>query len=150
EGQEGPTGPCQSGNPTWFFAAPKLWFNAPPMTSPTIESVSHESRVFEPPDAFREGARISSRAAYAALHRQSLEDPERFWAEQADELHWFKRPTQILRWEPPFARWFEDGTTNLAFNCLDRHLDTSIANRAALIWEGEPGEVRTLTYRQLA
>src|SRR5690606_21066990 len=73
-----------------------------------------------------------------------------FWAEQADELHWFKRPTQILRWEPPFARWFEDGTTNLAFNCLDRHLDTSIANRAALIWEGEPGEVRTLTYRQLA
>jgi len=115
----------------------------------TIESISKELRIFAPPDEFSARARIGSLDEYRAMHRRSLEDPEGFWAEQARNLHWFREPQKVLSWDPPHAKWFEGGTTNLAYNCLDRHLSSAAANRAALIWEGEPGEVRTLTYRQL-
>jgi acetyl-CoA synthetase len=118
------------------------------MTS-KIESVSKETRLFEPPPEFVERARLRSRDEYDRLYRQSLEDADTFWRERAAELHWFTPPQRVLRWEPPFAKWFEGGTTNLAYNCLDRHLDTPAANRAALIWEGENYDSRTLTYRQL-
>jgi acetyl-CoA synthetase len=119
------------------------------MTSQKIESVSKETRLFESPPDFVEKARIGSRAEYDALYRKSVEEPEAFWRERAAEIHWFEPPKRILRWEPPFAKWFEGGTTNLAYNCLDRHLDGPAANRAALIWEGENYDSRTLTYRQL-
>ncbi|MFW6067458.1 MAG: acetate--CoA ligase [Myxococcota bacterium] len=119
------------------------------MSEATIESVSRESRTFEPPANFARHARIGSREEFDALYRRSMEDPEGFWSEQAEELHWFEEPKTILDWQPPHARWFDGGTTNLAHNCLDRQVALGRANKAAIVWEGEPGEVRTLTYRQL-
>jgi len=119
------------------------------MADNTIESVSHEHRVFEPPQEFASEAAIGSRAEYDAMYRRSIEEPEAFWAEQAKALHWFTPPKTTLEWKPPFAKWFLGGTTNLAYNCLDRHLEGPRRNKAALIWEGEPGDVRVLTYYQL-
>ncbi|MEM7154577.1 MAG: acetate--CoA ligase [Myxococcota bacterium] len=115
----------------------------------TIKSVSKESRVFEPPAAFAEQARVKSREEYEQLYRRSIEDPEGFWAEQAKELHWFTAPTKIRQWDPPFAKWFEDGTTNLAYNCLDRQVAAGRGDARAFVWEGEPGEIVTLTYAEL-
>jgi len=114
-----------------------------------IQSVSKESRLFDPPAAFAEQARVGSREQYDQLYRRSMDDPEGFWAERAAELHWFTAPTTICTWSPPFAKWFEDGTTNLAYNCLDRHVAAGRGERAAIIWEGEPGETITLTYAEL-
>jgi len=119
------------------------------MDAKSIESVSRETRVFAPPAEFAEKAAIGTRAAYDALYRQSIDNPEAFWAEQAKQLHWFSPPTKTLEWTPPHAKWFVGGTTNLAYNCLDRHLSGPRRNKAALIWEGEPGEVQVFTYHQL-
>jgi acetyl-CoA synthetase len=117
--------------------------------STTIESVSRESRVFEPPADWAKRARVPSRAAYDELYRQSIDAPEAFWAEVAKELDWMVPPTKIVEWKPPHSRWFYDGKTNLAHNCLDRHLGGARRNKAALIFEGEPGDVRVLTYWEL-
>lgn len=114
--------------------------------SSSIESVSKESRLFDPPAEFATNARVDSKEAYEALYRRSIDDPEGFWSEQAQELHWFVAPQKILSWDPPKAQWFEDGKTNIAFNCLDRHVGAGHGDRNAIIWEGEDGEVRTLTY----
>ncbi|MBC7171341.1 MAG: AMP-binding protein, partial [Polyangiaceae bacterium] len=119
------------------------------MTDETIKSVSRESRVFAPSDEFAAAARIQSREQYDTLYRQSLEDPEGFWREQAKEFFFYERADRVLSWEAPHARWFEGATTNLATNCLDRHVDAGLGEKVALIWEGEPGEVRKLTYREL-
>ncbi|MAB54653.1 MAG: acetyl-coenzyme A synthetase, partial [Synechococcus sp. CPC35] len=91
----------------------------------TIESVLQEQRVFDPPEAMAAKARIGSLAAYRNLAEAARTDPDRFWGDAARrELHWFEPFHTVLDWsEPPFARWFEGGTTNLSFNCLDRHLD---------------------------
>jgi acetyl-CoA synthetase len=80
-----------------------------------------------------------------------LQDPEKFWEDLAEkELHWFKKWDQVLDWSnPPFAKWFVNGKLNISYNCFDRHLTTSRRNKAAIIWEGEPGDSRTLTYAQL-
>ena len=115
----------------------------------SIKSVSTESRVFEPPAEFAAKAKIGSREAYDKLYAQSIEDPDAFWAERAEELHWFTKPTTISQWDPPFAKWFLGGTTNLAYNCLDRHVLAGNGDRTALIFEGEPGDTRTLTYAEL-
>jgi acetyl-CoA synthetase len=124
--------------------------------STTIESVLHERRVFPPPKDFARRAHIKSLAQYRKLYKESITAPEKFWAKQAkQELVWFKPWKQVLKWAPPFAKWFAGGQLNVSFNCLDRHLGTATANKAALIWEGElaapdkPGETRTLTYKQL-
>ena len=121
-----------------------------------ITSLQHEDRVFPPPKAFAKDARIKSLAEYKRLYNESIKSPEKFWGKQAkDELVWFKPFKKVLDWKVPQARWFVGGKLNVSFNCLDRHLDTPTANKAALIWEGEPagpdkpGEERTLTYRQL-
>ena len=119
------------------------------MTKAGIESISRENRIFEPPAEFSKNARIDSMEAYRALYDRSIEEPEAFWAEQARELHWFKQPEQVLDWKPPHARWFADGLTNVAYNCLDRHLQGPRRHKAAIIWEGEPGDQRVLTYQQL-
>ncbi|MCX4241265.1 acetate--CoA ligase [Paraliomyxa miuraensis] len=116
----------------------------------TIKSVSKESRIFEPPAAFAQQARVSTREQYDALYRRSIDDPEGFWGDLASELHWFSKPTKIRQWDPPFAKWFEDGTTNLAYNCLDRHVAEGRGDRVALVWEGEPGETLTFTYAELS
>ena len=121
------------------------------MSEATIESVLQEQRVFAPPAELAATARIGSLEAYRELVARVEADPDAFWGEQAREhLHWFEPFHTVLDWtNPPFARWFEGGTTNLSFNCLDRHLEGPRADKIALIWEGEPGDGRTFTYREL-
>ena len=119
------------------------------MTESKITSVSRETRVFPPSDSFSAAALVPSRAAYDVLYKESIEQPEQFWAKQAKELHWFKTPTKIMDWNPPHAKWFYDGTTNIAYNCTDRHIASDRKNKAAIIWEGEAGDIRTITYQQL-
>ncbi len=120
------------------------------MTDSPLTSILKEERVFAPPAAFAEQAHVPSLAAYQALYAEAEQDPEAFWARQARErLHWFKPFQQTLQWEAPFAQWFVGGTTNVAYNCLDRHLTTWRRNKAAIIWEGEPGDKRIYTYQTL-
>ena len=115
-----------------------------------IESVLHEDRVFPPPEGFASGAHVKSADELEALRREASESPEAFWARMAEsELHWFRKWDAVLKWEPPHAEWFVGGRINISYNCLDRHLQTWRRNKAAIIWEGEPGEQRTLTYAQL-
>jgi acetyl-CoA synthetase len=117
--------------------------------STNIESLQTENRVFPPPAAFAERAHIKSMAELEALRAEASADPEGFWARMAEELHWFKKWDTVLKWNPPHAEWFGGGKINISYNCLDRHLNTWRRNKAALIWEGEPGDQRTLTYQQL-
>lgn len=117
--------------------------------STAIESVLHESRMFPPPEDFAGNAHINSFEEYKRLCDEAAKDPESFWASQAEEIHWFKKWDTVLEWNEPFAKWFVGGELNISYNCLDRHLATWRKNKAAIIWEGEPGEVRTLTYLQL-
>ena len=121
-----------------------------PMAQSTIESILQEKRLFTPNPEFARTAHIKSLQDYEALYTKAAADPAAFWAELAEqELHWFKKWDQVLDWQPPFAKWFSGGKINLSYNCLDRHLTTWRRNKAALIWEGEPGDSRTLTYAQL-
>jgi acetyl-CoA synthetase len=120
------------------------------MTNPNeIESILNESRVFPPPSEFSAHAYVKSFDEYEKLYAEAAADPEAFWAKQAEALHWFKKWDKVLEWNEPFAKWFVGGKLNISYNCLDRHLETWRKNKAAFIWEGEPGEVRTLTYLQL-
>ena len=114
-----------------------------------ILSVLKENRVFHPPAAFRAEARLKSLEDYEAIYRRSVDDPEGFWAEQAELLLWSRKWDRVLEWNPPFAKWFTGGQLNLSENCLDRHLGSWRKNKAAILWEGEPGELRTLTYQEL-
>jgi len=114
-----------------------------------IDTVLQEQRVFQPSEEFRSGAHVQSLDEYRRLHREADENPEKFWAEIARELHWFKPWDRVLEWSAPWAKWFDGGQINLSYNCLDRHVASWRKNKAALIWEGEPGDVRTLTYQQL-
>lgn len=114
-----------------------------------IDSVLAENRVFECSDEFRSLAHIRSREESERLYQLAETNPEKFWGEIAEELHWFKHWDKVLDWDCPRAEWFPGGQMNLSYNCLDRHVATWRRNKAALIWEGEPGEVQTLTYQQL-
>ena len=114
-----------------------------------IDSTLDEQRRFEPPAEFSQKAQIKSLAEYETLYKESVEQPEKFWARAAQELHWFRKWDQVLEWKAPWAKWFVGGEINLSYNCLDRHVQTARKNKAALIWESEPGEVRTYTYQQL-
>lgn len=115
-----------------------------------IDSVLHEERVFPPPDSFSQQAHIKSMEELERLSTEAKSDPEAFWARLAEqELHWFKKWDSVLKWQPPHAEWFAGGKINISYNCLDRHLSTWRRNKAALIWEGEPGDTRTFTYQQL-
>jgi acetyl-CoA synthetase len=114
-----------------------------------LDSTLRETRVFPPPPEFSAHAWIQSLEQYEALYRQSIEDPEAFWAGAARELHWFKPWDKVLEWDLPHARWFVGGQINLSYNCVDRHALGSRRDKTALIWEGEPGEVRRLTYAEL-
>jgi len=117
--------------------------------STNIESHLIEKRVFKPSREFAKSARIGSFAEYKKLYDQSIKKPEKFWADEAAELVWQKKWTKVLDWKPPFAKWFVGGQLNASENCLDRHLVGTRRNKAAIIWEGEPGEKRTITYQQL-
>jgi len=117
----------------------------PPGNLAGIDVLLHEKRVFRPDPSFRRRALVRDAGVYA----RALRNPEAFWASCARELSWFKPWKKVLRWDPPHARWFVGGRINASVNCLDRHLATAVRNKAAILWEGEPGDERTLTYAQL-
>jgi len=122
-----------------------------------IESILHEDRIFSPQDGFGErvgGAYIDSMDEYKTLYHRSIEDPDSFWADVADELDWFERWDSVCSGEFPDARWFDGGKTNVCHNCIDRQINMGHGDDAAIIWEGEPlangtPEVRTLSYHDL-
>ncbi|QUS60383.1 acetate--CoA ligase [Synechocystis sp. PCC 7338] len=118
--------------------------------SDTIESILQEERLFNPPTEFSEQAYVRSGREYGQLYSRAANNPEKFWGELAEqELHWFKKWDRVLDWQPPFARWFVGGQLNISHNCLDRHLHSWRRNKAAIIWEGEPGDSRVITYGEL-
>ena len=119
--------------------------------SPTshITSVLQEKRVFPPPPEFAARAHIKSMAEYEKLWQRAKDDPEGFWGERAEGLHWFQKWSKVIEWKEPHAKWFVGGKLNVSYNCLDRHLQTPLKNQAALIWEGEPGDSRVLRYQDL-
>jgi len=119
------------------------------MAESNIESHLVEKRVFKPSKEFSKNSRINSFAQYQKLYRESIRQPDKFWTREARELTWRAPWKTALKWKPPFAQWFVGGKLNVSENCLDRHLQTHRRNKAAIIWEGEPGENRTLTYQQL-
>ncbi len=116
-----------------------------PTSRPGIDVLLHEDRVFRPGRNFTAGANQGDPAIYGRAAR----DPEAFWASMARELTWSRPWKKVLEWTPPHARWFVGGRLNASVNCLDRHLGGATRNKAAIIWEGEPGDDRTLTYAQL-
>ena len=114
-----------------------------------IESHLVEKRVFKPSKSFAKGARVKSLEHYRRLYRESIKSPEKFWAREAGELAWQKRWKSVLKWQAPFAQWFAGGKLNVSENCLDRHLRGPTKNKVAILWEGEPGDKRALTFQQL-
>src|SRR5258706_5057894 len=115
----------------------------------SIDSILQEQRSFPPPAEFSQQAHIKGLEEYERLYRESMDDPEKFWSRIASELHWFKKWDKVLEWNLPWAKWFVGGQINLSYNCLDRHMQTPRKDKTAIIWESEPGEIRTLTYQQL-
>jgi acetyl-CoA synthetase len=123
--------------------------DAPATQQVNIDSTLQETRTFAPPPEFSSSAHIKSPQEYERIYAAAKENPEKFWADIAKELHWFKPWSKVLEWNAPWAKWFVGGEINLSYNCLDRHVQTWRRNKAAIIWEGEPGDTRTLTYQQL-
>ncbi|MCI0460207.1 MAG: acetate--CoA ligase [Gemmataceae bacterium] len=122
------------------------------MSSPAatnITSILKETRKFPPPPDFSARAHVKSLAEYEQLWQRAHDDPDGFWGEQARSLHWFEPWRQVLVWNEPHPQWFAGGKLNVSYNCLDRHLDGARKNKAAIVWEGEPGDTRTLTYQAL-
>src|SRR4051794_22015195 len=113
--------------------------------STDFEALLHELRVVEASAEFKSRALVRDPAVYDQAER----DPEAFWESFARELEWSAPWRQVLDWQPPFAKWFVGGTINVSVNCLDRHVRTARRNKAAIVWEGEPGDRRTLTYWDL-
>ncbi len=121
-----------------------------------IESLMTEERTFPPPEDFRARAHVSSEEQYQEMWRRSIDDPDGFWLEQAKRLAWFTEPTESLRytWDTQNRTiehtWFADGVLNVSHNCLDRHLETPVADKTAFVWQGEAEDaVRKITYREL-
>ena len=115
-------------------------------SDPEISALLHENRVFAPSAEFQAGASVRDTTPYAEAER----DYEGFWASFASELEWSRKWTTVLDWSnPPHAKWFVGGQINASVNCVDRHIRTARRNKAAIIWEGEPGDRRTLTYFDL-
>ena len=113
--------------------------------TPSIEALLSEERRFPPSAEFTAQANISD----PAIYEKADSDFEGFWEDWANELHWFKKWDKVLEWDPPFAQWFTGGKINVSYNCLDRHLDGPRRNKAALVWEGEPGDWKVYTYGDL-
>ena len=113
--------------------------------SATIDSLLREKEQYPPPKSFRKDAWIRD----DKLMREAAKDPEGFWADRAKEFTWIKKWSKVLEWKEPFARWFVGGRINVSQNCLDRHLESPRRNKAAIVWEGEPGDQRVLTYHMV-
>jgi len=120
-----------------------------PAANQDIDSTLRENRVFPPPPEFSSRAHVQSLEQYEAMYRESIADPEAFWAKAAAEIDWIEPWKKVLEWDLPWAKWFVGGKLNLSYNCVDRHALGARAHKTALIWEGEPGEVRRLTYAEL-
>jgi acetyl-CoA synthetase len=118
---------------------------APGSSEPTIEDYFTEERVFPPPPGFAADAVVSDPGVYEEASRLGPE----FWARQAGALDWFRPWDTVLQWDPPFARWFDGGTLNVSYNCLDRHVAAGRGDKVAFHWEGEPGDTRTISYGEL-
>ncbi len=110
-----------------------------------LDTLLEETRRFEPSNEFRSHANFNDESVY----EQAAKDPERFWSEQAQHLSWFKPFEKVLEWDPPHAKWFVGGTLNAAYNAVDRHRSGLRKNKAAIIWEGEPGDSKVFTYDML-
>jgi len=120
------------------------------MADDHIDSVLDENRKFSPPSEFTENAHVKSLHDYERLYRRSMEDPEGFWGEVAEQLHWFKKWDRVLdERDAPVYKWFAGGKTNICYNCVDRHVEAGDGNQTAILWEGEPDERSSLTYEQL-
>jgi acetyl-CoA synthetase len=110
----------------------------------------NETKRYRPSQEFAKRAHVRSFAAYQKLYQQAQEQPEEFWGALAErEIHWFQKWNHVFEWNPPFVKWFVGARTNISYNCLDRHLTTPRKNKAAIIWEGEPGDQQVLTYQEL-
>jgi acetyl-CoA synthetase len=106
--------------------------------------------IYAPSEDFVRHAHVQGMQGYVELYRRAEQDPEGFWDEVASqEIHWFEKWSKVLEWNPPFARWFAGAKTNVSFNCIDRHLSTPRKNKVAILWEGEPGDQRFITYQEL-
>jgi len=114
-------------------------------SSETIDALLQETRRFPPKPEFVAVANVRDPSIYKRAH----EDLEGFWGEAANRLDWFQRWDKVLEWNAPWAKWFVGGKLNASYNCVDRHMRTWRRNKAAIIWEGEPGDTRVLTYRDL-
>lgn len=119
-----------------------------PAASDHIDAMLREHRVISPSQEFAARARVTPEA-YRERYRRSLDDPDGFWSEVADELGWMRRWDRVLDWEEPHAQWFVGGQTNIAYNALDRNVARGLGDKTAILWEGEDGTVRTLTYSEL-
>ncbi|QOJ14305.1 MAG: acetate--CoA ligase [Planctomycetia bacterium] len=115
----------------------------------SIDSVLKETRRFAPPPHFSTDAHLRSMEEYERMHRRSVERPEEFWAEVASELHWHQPWERVLDWNPPHAKWFVGAKTNIAYNCLDRHIERGLGEKTAILFEGEPGDTRRISFREL-
>lgn len=115
------------------------------MPKETIEVLLEEGKTFPPPEDFRKKAWVKDESIY----KKAEADFEGFWASFAEELDWFRKWDRVLEWDPPWAKWFTNGKLNVSYNCLDRHITTFRKNKAAIIWEGEPGDARVYTYWDL-
>ncbi|MFC1757671.1 acetate--CoA ligase [Planctomycetota bacterium] len=115
-----------------------------------IDTVMHEDRLFPPSADFASKSKIGSMEEYQKLWDQAKADPVAFWDDLAkSDLHWFKPYEQVLEWEQPFAKWFVGGQTNASYNCLDANIEAGRGDKTAIIWEGEPGDQLTFTYKEL-
>jgi len=108
----------------------------------TVENLLHENRLFKPSQAFVKNAVVNSQDIYTT----AAKDPQKYWAGHAEQLHWYKKWSKVLEWKVPFAKWFIGGKLNACYNCLDRHIKAGMGNKKAILWEGEPGDERRLTY----
>jgi acetyl-CoA synthetase len=115
------------------------------MADKAIEVLLDEKRNFPPPKAFKKSANMKSASVYSAARK----NPQAFWAKAAKELHWFKPWKKTLEWNLPWAKWFIGGKLNASYNCLDRHVEAGGGDKIAYYWEGEPGDTRAISYREL-
>jgi acetyl-CoA synthetase len=115
----------------------------------SIESVLQENRKFPPSAEFSADAHISSEKQYQEMWQKAKDDPAAFWGEMAENLDWFKKWGSVLDGDMPNTKWFQGGKINASYQCLDRHVDSWRKNKAAIIWEGEPGDTRVLTFQDL-
>ena len=110
----------------------------------SIDSLMNEKRRFAPTEEFARNALVDE-----SHYAEAADDRLEFWAKRARELHWHEDFTEVLDWQPPHAKWFQDGKINVAYNCLDRHVEAGNGDRVAFYWEGEPGDKRTITYADM-